>query len=279
MYAGAGCSDTNPQVRQNAGAPSPRPAHQGSASRAPAATGRQPASAVRASRHPSPRPPPECRAARESTGVHGDVYRDVTEVVGDDLGTETARGGREPPANVSASTKTLARGLGRARVPYCAPRGIHSCSVKWPRRRGPARSGPAADVASRREDDARCAHSPLPRRSPARSAARPSSLSATSTTTCACFTTIAAPRASAPRSRFAAPPAGRPSRAAATCLLTCASAATATPKSGTRRGRRVRSACAVGLGVAAADRPPSRAKIGRGPAGRRRGPNCRSWRF
>jgi hypothetical protein len=44
-------------------------------------------------------------------------------------------------------------------------------------------------------------------------------------------------------------------RAAAICFLTCASAATATPWNGTRCGRRVRSACTVGLGIAAAERP------------------------
>jgi len=156
-------------------------------------------------------------------------------------------------------------------VPYSPPGGIDSCSVKRPWRRGPARADSAADAASRREDDAKCPHSPLPKPSTARSAARSSSRSGTSTTTCACFTTSAAPRASAPRSRFAAPPAGRPSRAVATCLLTCTSAATATPRSGIGRGRRVRSACAVGLGIAAAERPSFRAKIGRSPAGRRRG--------
>ena len=156
-------------------------------------------------------------------------------------------------------------------MPYSPLEGIDSCSVKRPWRRGPARADSAADAASRREDDATCPHSPLPRPSTARSAARSSSPSGTSATTCACFTTSAAPRASAPRSRFAAPPAGRPSRAAATCLLTCASAATVTPRSRLRCGLWVRSAYAVGLGIAAADRPSSRAKIGRSPASRRRG--------
>jgi hypothetical protein len=160
-------------------------------------------------------------------------------------------------------------------VPYSPLWGIVSCSVKRPWRRGLSRADPAADAASRREDDARCARSPLPRPSTARSAARSSSPSGTSTTTCACFTTSAAPRASAPRSRFAAPPAGRPSHAAATCLLTCASAATATPRSGIRRGLWVRSACAGGLGIAAADRPSSRALVGQSPASRRRGVQSR----
>ena len=156
-------------------------------------------------------------------------------------------------------------------MPYSSPGGIDSCPVIRPWRPGPARADPAADAARRREDDATCAHSPLPRPSTARSAARSSSRSGTSTTTGACVTTSATQRASAARSRFAAPPAGRPSRAAATCLLTCGSAATATPRSGIRRGRRVRSARAVDLGVAAAERPPSRALVGQSSAGGRRG--------
>jgi hypothetical protein len=132
--------------------------------------------------------------------------------------------------------------------------GIRSCSVKRPWRRWFSRTDPPADAASRREDDARCARSPLPRPSTAESAARPSSRSATSTTTCACVTTIAARRTSAPRSRFAARPAGRRSRAAATCLLTCASAATATQRSRRTHGRG-RRARAVGPTRAAAERP------------------------
>ena len=149
--------------------------------------------------------------------------------------------------------------------------GIQRCSVKRPWRLEPETARSAADAASRREDDAKCQHSLLPRPSTAQSVARSSSRSGTSTTTCACFTTTALRHISAPRSRSAAPRAGRPSRAAATCLLTCASAATAIPRSGIRRGRRVRGACAVGLGVAAAERratSSSRARKRLGLAGR-----------
>ena len=66
------------------------------------------------------------------------------------------------PRGTLAMGKELPIGIAEARVLYSPLWGIHRCSVKRSWRRGLSRADPAADAASRREDDATCARSPLP---------------------------------------------------------------------------------------------------------------------